>query len=234
MESFKEAELYAPLKRFFEKQGYVVKGEVKGCDMAMGKDGEIVVVELKKSFNMSLLYQALDRKRVASGVYIAIPRRALMKNRVHILHILEKLNIGLVTVAMDSPVKTVAAHLVPQLGAIRKGAKARALAAEMNGRTFDGNVGGSTGRKLLTAHRERVIHMACVLEKIGHGKPSRLVKEYGCYKSAGQMLNRNFYGWFVKLQKGVYALSDVGQAALNDPQFGEIIEYYRKKMEVDG
>jgi hypothetical protein len=233
MEDFKEAELYPPLKKFFEKQGYVVKGEVKGCDMAMAKGNELVVVELKKSFNMSLLYQALDRKRVANGVYIAIPRRAFMKNRAHILHILEKLDIGLVTVAMDSPVKTVAAHLMPKMGAKRNTARARALAAEMNGRTFDGNVGGSTRRKLLTAHRERNLHIACVLEKNGQGTAAQLVKEYGCYKSTGQTLNRNFYGWFVKLEKGVYALSEAGQAALGDPQFGEIVEYYRGKMNID-
>lgn len=45
-----EAELYAPLKAFFELNGYEVKGEVRNCDLVGMKEGadEPLIVELKK------------------------------------------------------------------------------------------------------------------------------------------------------------------------------------------
>jgi hypothetical protein len=33
-----ETELYAPLKSFFEKQGYAIKGEVRTCDLVVAED----------------------------------------------------------------------------------------------------------------------------------------------------------------------------------------------------
>lgn len=208
----------------------MVKGEVKGCDVVLARDGQMSVVELKKSFNMTLLYQALDRKKLAGTVYIAIPRRVFMKNRGHITYILEKLDVGLIIVAMDSPLHSVDVVFVPKEGRSRNNARSRALTAEMAGRTFDGNVGGSARKKLLTAHRERNIHIACVLEKIGHAKPAQLVKEFGCHKNTGQTLLRNIYGWFEKTAVGTYGLSGAGIEALDDAQFAEIIEYYRNNI----
>ena len=44
-----ETELYQPIKERFERAGFDVKGEVEGCDLVAVRDGEIVVVELKKA-----------------------------------------------------------------------------------------------------------------------------------------------------------------------------------------
>lgn len=35
-----ETELYAPLKSFFERQGYDIKGEVRTCDLVGLREGE--------------------------------------------------------------------------------------------------------------------------------------------------------------------------------------------------
>ena len=44
-----EADLYGPIKRFLEAQGYEVKGEIGPCDvMAVRGDEGPVVVELKE------------------------------------------------------------------------------------------------------------------------------------------------------------------------------------------
>jgi len=230
MDSFKEAELYEPIKDFFEKRGYVVKGEVAGCDMVLVKDNELAVVELKKSFNMTLLYQAIDRQKLAQSVYIAIPRKPFMAKRSHIIHILKNLNIGLITVAMDSPMHVVEAQLLPHMEPGRNNKRSRILLAEFNGRTFDGNVGGATRRKLITAHRERALHIVCVLERAGTASPTQLMKEYDCHKNSVYMVGRNLYGWFIKVDKGTYALSEIGKEALADPQFAEVVDYYRKKV----
>ena len=40
-----EASLYAPVKRFLESLGFVVKGEIGGCDLVgLGEDGAVVVI----------------------------------------------------------------------------------------------------------------------------------------------------------------------------------------------
>ncbi|MCL2375937.1 MAG: DUF2161 family putative PD-(D/E)XK-type phosphodiesterase [Defluviitaleaceae bacterium] len=231
MGDFREEDMYGPIKRFFEAREYVVKGEVARCDIVLVKGDETVIVELKKAFNMTLLYQALDRQKISNLVYIAIPLKAFMMRRGHILHILEKMGIGLVTVAMDSALLTVEAHLLPNMTHGRLNKRTKALLAEFNGRTFDGNLGGATRRKLLTAHRERALHIACVLEKITESSIAMLLRDYNCHKNTTHMLPRNLYGWFTKVKTGVYALSDDGRAALDDPQFAEIVAHYRKDVE---
>src|SRR5207247_2655152 len=55
-----ETALYLPVKRFLEKLGFTVKGEVGGCDLVAlsGDDPPIVVIgELKLSFNLELIQQ---------------------------------------------------------------------------------------------------------------------------------------------------------------------------------
>ena len=56
-----ETTLYAPIKDFLETAGYVVKGEIGGCDVVGVSEGEpdvVVVCELKLSFNLELILQA--------------------------------------------------------------------------------------------------------------------------------------------------------------------------------
>ena len=57
-----EVELYGPVKRFLEKQGYAVKGEIGACDVvAVRGDEAPVVVELKERLSLALILQAVDR-----------------------------------------------------------------------------------------------------------------------------------------------------------------------------
>jgi hypothetical protein len=70
-----ETDLYLPVKRHLEAQGYTVKAEVKGCDVVAVRGEEIpVIVELKQAMSLALLYQAVDRLTIAEHVYIAINR----------------------------------------------------------------------------------------------------------------------------------------------------------------
>ncbi len=69
-----ESDLYLPVKRFLESQGYEVKGEVGNCDVAAVRgDEELVVVELKLSLNLELILQAVQRLAVTSKVYVGVP-----------------------------------------------------------------------------------------------------------------------------------------------------------------
>src|SRR6202790_4179330 len=69
-----EKSLYLPVKRFLEDEGFTVKGEVGGCDLVGLKDGEppvVVVGELKLSFSLELVLQAVDRATACDEVWLA-------------------------------------------------------------------------------------------------------------------------------------------------------------------
>ena len=74
MSDFQEKDLYEPVKNMLEENGYEVKGEIKNCDIAAVKNGELIVVELKKAFNLKLVYQLLERQSFSKYVYAAIAR----------------------------------------------------------------------------------------------------------------------------------------------------------------
>ena len=74
MDKLPESGLFGPVRDYLEALGYDVKGEVKNCDITACRDGELIVVELKRGFTLELIYQALDRQRIADGVYVEIGR----------------------------------------------------------------------------------------------------------------------------------------------------------------
>ena len=70
-----ETDLYLPVKRHLEAQGFVVKAEVKGCDVVAVRGSELpVIVELKQGLTLKLIFQAVERLTVSEHVYIAIAR----------------------------------------------------------------------------------------------------------------------------------------------------------------
>ena len=79
-----ETALYLPVKRFLEKLGFTVKGEIGGCDLVAlsGDDPPVVVIgELKLSFNLELILQAVDRAGACDEVWLAAKLSARGKGR---------------------------------------------------------------------------------------------------------------------------------------------------------
>jgi hypothetical protein len=79
-----ETALYLPVKHFLENLGFTVKGEIGGCDLVAlsGDDPPIVVVgELKLSFNLELILQAVDRAGACDEVWLAAKLSARGKGR---------------------------------------------------------------------------------------------------------------------------------------------------------
>src|SRR5258705_4353468 len=93
-----ESDLYAQVKALLEGQGYVVKGEVRGCDVVAVRGGEPpVIVELKRAFGLGLVLQGIDRLAASDHVYLAVgqwPKR--MKN---VRKLCRRLGLGLMGVA---------------------------------------------------------------------------------------------------------------------------------------
>ena len=76
-----EKELYLPTRHYFEKQGFSVDGEVKNCDLVAIKNDIVVVAELKKTFNISLVYQLMERKNITPYVYAVIFRPRISETK---------------------------------------------------------------------------------------------------------------------------------------------------------
>lgn len=228
IESLKESDLYLPVKSYLVNQGYRVNGEVKHCDVTATKDDELVVVELKTRFNATLLIQAADRQRAADAVYVALPHpRDIggMKHWNSMCHLLKRLEIGLILIHFlkSGPRVEIAFHPAPY--ALRKQRKRReVIIREIRERSGDYNTGGAVGTKLVTAYREDAIHIASLLEAGGALSPAEL-KRMGTGDRTQSILSNNYYGWFERVERGVYRLHPAGRKALLD--YPEITAHFR-------
>ncbi|MCL2665421.1 MAG: DUF2161 family putative PD-(D/E)XK-type phosphodiesterase, partial [Defluviitaleaceae bacterium] len=175
----------------------MVKGEVKGCDVAAVRGDELWIVELKLSFNITLVFQAMERQKLSENVFVALPRprRAHNKNFLAAQKLLRKLEIGLIAVALESPVKQAEIIIFPGGRQKKISMRAAAVKKEIEGRSSDSK-GGVTKTKINTAFRERCIRVACALEIEGRSNAPDLVAKYSCAKDTYNIFYRNYYGWF--------------------------------------
>lgn len=220
MDALREQDLYGPVREYLCGLGYEVKGEVKDCDMTAMRDGELIVVELKLGFTLELVYQAMDRQRVADGVYVAVPlpRRGYRDPRVSQMQSLcRRLELGLIFVGFSSggvPQIDVAVH-PKEASAPRRDKKRRlAVIREHEGRTGSANTGGVNRKKILTAYKEQALLTARLLQDGGPMSAAE-VKRAGGPPNAASILGRNVLGWFDREPEGRNYLYRVNQAGLD-------------------
>ena len=144
------------------------------------------------------------------------------------LQILEKLEIGLITVAMDSPSRAVSIVCHPPAIPGAKMLKNRQkMVREIDGRSADRNVGGSSKTKLMTAYREKSIKIAYVLSFVGEPATAALLrKEFDCPEDTYRVMKGNYYRWFKFLGNARFALSAAGKKMLQSGEFREIVTFY--------
>ena len=211
-----ETDLYPPVKNWLEKNGYQVFGEVGGCDVAARRGDELVLIELKLAINLELLLQLARRQEASESVYAAVPAPKAMNGKRwrELIRLLKRLEVGLIVVFLESPAKRVELlfHPIRQERRLSR-AKSRAILKEMNGRSADLNLGGSTRKKIMTAYREQALLTADLLDRIKVGSPKDLRAAGACEK-AGSILGANHYGWFERVSRGQYALTEAGRSAL--------------------
>lgn len=230
---FTEAMMYEPIQGYLKEQGFHVQAEVKHCDIVAERDGHIIVIELKKSFSLKLVYQAMERQSRADEVYVAIPRPKKGQNTKEwcsMIKLLKKLDIGLITVAMDSPLLMVEEIFSPSASISKKHRiKQQRLLEEIQGRSGDYNVGGVRRKKIITAYREKSIELACILKKKGAVSYKEL-RSLGIPEKQIRMLYTNVYGWYQKVSKGCYTLSEVGKKELENPEIHKLVTFYCNKI----
>lgn len=206
-----EASLYPPVRAFLAAQGYTVRGEVQGCDVVGVSGDAVVVVEMKRAFNVKLLTQGVRRQGLTHSVYLAVPRPASRGGSDDLRGacvVLRRLGLGLLVV--DERDGSVAVWQQPEVVRARvQPRRRRALLAEVAGRGGDDNTGGTRGRKLLTAYREDALFLAVALERFGPRAP-KILRTLGGPARSRAILAANVYGWFERVERGVYGLSAQG------------------------
>lgn len=211
-----ETELYSPVKALLEAQGYEVKAEVGAADVVACRPGEEpVIVELKTGFSLSLVHQAVARQSVTDAVYIAVPRstgRRFQTALKQMKTLCRRLGLGLITVRMKDAHTEVHCDPAPYTPRKLKARKA-GLLREFARREGDPNTGGATRVGLVTAYRQDAIRCASYLAAAGPSKGAQVAKATGVEK-ATRLMADNHYGWFRRIEKGVYDLTETGRAAL--------------------
>lgn len=209
-----ETALYLPVKAFLESLDFTVKGEIGGCDVLALREGEppvAVICELKQSFNLELVLQGVDRAGACDEIWLAARLSARGKGReadARFRNLCRRLGFGLLGVSDSGEVQII---VTPEAPFPRRDPKRRSrLLREHRKRQGDPVAGGSTRVPQMTAYRQQALACAAALVTA----PLRRRDLAKSVPDAPKILQGNVYGWFERVEKGIYGLTPAGRAAL--------------------
>ena len=209
----RETSLYAPVKRFLETLGFDVKGEICGCDLVALRGDEpprVVIGELKLGFNLELVLQAVNRTAACDEIWLAVSvsARGGRERDPRVRKLCRFLGFGLLGVSATGRVEVIVepAAWRPR----REGGGRWGVVSEHRRRIGDPVLGGMSKAPIMTAYRQQALACAASLAN-GPRRPSEIKT---AVPDAPKILLRNVYGWFVRVERGVYALTQEGTAAL--------------------
>jgi len=209
-----ETNLYLPVKRFLERLGFQVKGEIGGCDLvALSADCPPIVIigELKLAFNLELVLQGVDRAGACDEVWLAVRSAANGRGREHdsrVHKLCRRLGFGLLVVHARGGVEIVVSPSAPMS---RRDQRRRSrLVDEHRKRQGDPTAGGGSRQPIMTAYRQQAL--ACASALAGGSQRVRDLRQ--SVPDAPKILQGNVYGWFVREERGIYALTEAGRGAL--------------------
>ena len=209
-----ETALYDAVKAFLERQGLEVKGEVCGCDVVAVRGAEppvLVITELKLGLSLELVLQGVDRSRAADEVWLAVPATRRGRDRdPRARRLCRLLGFGLLAVHVGRGRVEVLAEPAPYRPRPSLRQRRRIL-KEHETRRGDPARGGSTRQPVMTAYRQRALACAMTL-RAGPLRPRDL---RAVAPDAGRILRRNVYGWFERVEPGLYRLAERGVSALH-------------------
>lgn len=218
MAASREADLYPPIKALLEERGFVVKSEVGAADVVAVRGAEPpLIVELKLSLSLTLFHQAINRLTMTDDVYVAVEHRKgrrFAKSVKQSVSLARRLGLGLMTVRIADGLVQV--HCDPAPYRPRKSTKGRKLLLrEFARRVGDPNTGGQPRSGLVTTYRQDAMKLALYLFEAGASKGAEVARETGV-EQATRMMRDNHYGWFEKVDTGIYGLSPEGAVAVTD------------------
>ncbi len=102
----------------------------------------------------------------------------------------------------------------PILCSIRYLPPTNKLLGEHQRRVGDPNRGGSTSKvPMMTAYRQEALRCAELLAGHGPMKPAAM-RAAADVPNAAKILRHDYYGWFERVERGIYALSPAGRRGL--------------------
>jgi hypothetical protein len=209
-----ESDLYLPVKRHLESLGLEVKGEVRGCDLVGLADGvpELVVIgELKRAFTLELVLQAVDRTAACDEVWLAVEASKRGRGREtdpRVKKLCRFLGFGLMAVTAKGLVEVI---VEPEAWKPRRDGKRRSrIVSEFRKRRGDPVTGGSTRLPQMTAYRQQALIIAQALAKA----PARPRDLKPVAPDVAKILQGNVYGWFERIERGIYGVTEAGRQAL--------------------
>ena len=158
----------------------------------------------------------MARQAITDAVYIAAPRgrgRPFLAALKNMKTLCRRLGLGLITVRMEDALVEVHCDPAPYRPRASK-AKRDRLLREFAKRDGDPNAGGTRGG-IVTAYRQDAVRCAEHLAAAGPTKGAAVAKATGVGR-ATRMMADNHYGWFERVEVGVYGLTDAGRAALGE------------------
>jgi hypothetical protein len=209
----RETALYVPVKRFLEGLGFEVKGEICGCDLVALRGDEpplVVVGELKLGFNLELVLQGINRTPACDEIWLAVRasgRRGRERDP-RVRRLCRLLGFGLLGVTARGRVEVL---VEPGPWRPLRDPKRRSrLVQEHRRRLGDPALGGMSKAPIMTAYRQQALACAASLAS----GPRRTADVRTAVPDAPKILLRNVYGWFFRVERGVYGLTQAGTAAL--------------------
>lgn len=205
-----EIEMYPAIKAYFEELGFKVRSEVRDIDVVAQKEDLLIGIEMKVNLSISLLTQAALRQKTCDLVYLAVPKpKRIVKNKTfkNLLYLLRRLELGLlyVDLAKSEVVEVIEPTFYDLNAGKRQKLKEKTrILKEIKGRSLDGNQGGSTRKKLLTAYREDSLRTVALMGILKTMAPKDLAK----FNLNKTLLRNNYYNWFLRVDRGKYALKE--------------------------
>ena len=215
--ALREADLYPPVKAYLQARGYDVKGEVGAADIVARRGADLLVIELKRAFSLTLLQQAVDRLALTDLVYVAVPAEGRAKTLAANVRLARRIGLGVMTVRLRDGFVAVLADPGPYAAKLSRPKRARLLRAfdRLQG---DPNAGGATRHGIVTGYRQDALRCARYLAVHGASKGAD-VRAGAHVPQATQIMADDHYGWFRRVARGIYDLTPAGHTGLAD--FGD-------------
>jgi hypothetical protein len=176
----------------------------------------VVIGELKQRFTLELLLQGVDRMAMGDEIWLAVRSTSKRKNRAdgrlsdrRVLKLCRLLGFGLLGVTARGRVDML---VEPTAYKPRGNPRRRSrLLREHHRRQGDPAIGGGTRRPIMTAYRQQALAVAQAILEATQARPRDLKP---LAPDAPKILLHNVYGWFARIERGIYGLTEVGREAV--------------------
>lgn len=108
--------------------------------------------------------------------------------------------------------------------------KKQSILQEINGRYAELNTGGSPSKaERVSSYKQAAVKIAYLLEKLKKSSPSEL-RKMGAGPKTQTILSSNIYGWFERIERGLYKLNKAGKQGYKN--YKELIAIFKKEETV--